>query len=85
MLGLDDTNPEHPALDRSCAGEAEGPYRLKRGLDYIAYLRARHPGFAPPVVTVPGVGHDGHGMFTSACGIAVIFNQPLPAACKSGS
>ena len=31
LLGQDDTNPNHPVLDKSCAGEAEGPYRLARG------------------------------------------------------
>jgi hypothetical protein len=31
LLGTLDTNPEHPALDKSCMAEAQGPYRYARG------------------------------------------------------
>ncbi|MGH7715463.1 MAG: alpha/beta hydrolase, partial [Vulcanimicrobiaceae bacterium] len=59
MLGMLDTDPNHPVLDKSCKGEAEGPYRLARGLSYAQYLRTRHPsGTNHDVAEVPGVDHD---------------------------
>ena len=74
LLGQEDTNPNHPALDKSCAAEAEGPYRLARGRSYFAYLHARHPqGLAQTLVEVPGVGHDGDAMLTSPGGLAALF------------
>lgn len=77
LLGMLDTDPNHPVLDKSCMGEAEGPYRLARGLSYAQYLRMRHPGGTnQDVAEVPGVDHDGDAMFASACGVAVIFDRP---------
>lgn len=74
MLGMNDTDPNHPALDKSCMAEAEGPYRLARGRSYYAYLQMRHPsGLAHKLIEVPGVGHDGDAMFTSPQGRAVLF------------
>ncbi|HHL4081466.1 alpha/beta hydrolase [Burkholderia sola] len=82
LLGQADTNPYTHFIDRSCAAMAQGPYRLARGLAYFDYLKKRHPGdLAQQVVEVPGVGHDGLGMFTSACGLAVLFGQALPQSC----
>ena len=75
LLGGLDVDPQHPALDRSCAGEAQGPYRLARGRSYSAYLRMRHPDLAQPVHEVPGVGHDGDRMLGSACGLAALFDD----------
>ncbi|HKU80964.1 MAG TPA: hypothetical protein VJP76_02255, partial [Candidatus Tumulicola sp.] len=43
LLGTADTNPNEDDLDRSCGGEAQGPYRFARGKNYIAYLARRHP------------------------------------------
>ncbi|WP_152973069.1 alpha/beta hydrolase [Pseudomonas asplenii] len=74
LLGQKDINPNHPALDRSCAAEAQGAYRLVRGHNYFAYLQQRHPqGLAQKLVEVPGVGHDGNRMFTSAQGQEALF------------
>jgi pimeloyl-ACP methyl ester carboxylesterase len=82
LLGTNDTNPNHPALDKSCAGEAEGPYRFARGHSFFAYLQARHPtGLAQRLWDVPGVGHDGAKMLGSACGLAALFDKP---GCASG-
>ncbi|RQV84994.1 alpha/beta fold hydrolase [Burkholderia anthina] len=82
LLGQADTNPTTHFIDRSCAAMAQGPYRLARGLAYFDYLKKRHPDdLAQQVVEVPGVGHDGLGMFTSACGLAVLFGQALPQSC----
>ncbi len=74
LLGDQDTNPNHPALDKSCAGEAQGPYRLARGLNYFAYLQVRDgTALRHALHEVPGVAHQGRGMLTSACGVAALF------------
>ncbi len=77
LLGTEDTDPNHTALDKTCMAEAEGPARLARGEAYFAYLRARHPrDLMHRLVHVPGVGHNGDRMLTSECGMAVIFDRP---------
>jgi hypothetical protein len=76
-------DPQHPALDKSCSGEAQGPYRLARGRAYASYLQLRHPGFKASVHEVPGVGHDGDRMLGSACGLAALFDDARSeAACR---
>lgn len=81
LLGTADTNPNEDDLDRSCGGEAQGPYRFARGKNYIAYLARRHPrGTAQDFAFVAGVPHDNRRMLTSACGIGVIFGSST-AAC----
>ncbi|WP_038494503.1 alpha/beta fold hydrolase [Collimonas arenae] len=82
LLGMADTNPYTHFIDRSCPAMAQGPYRLARGLAYFNYMQGRHTaGLNQSVVEVPGIGHDGRGMYGSACGQAVLFGQQLPAAC----
>jgi pimeloyl-ACP methyl ester carboxylesterase len=77
LLGLLDTDPNHPVLDKSCSGEAEGPYRLARGEAYARSLKRRHPsGSAQFLAEVAGVDHDARGMFASPCGLAVLFAEP---------
>lgn len=77
LLGTADANPREWDLDTSCAGESEGPYRFARGKAYVAYLKQRHPsGTAQDYAFVSGVGHDNRLMFTSKCGIAVVFDRP---------
>lgn len=74
LLGQQDIDPNHPALDKSCAAEAQGAYRLVRGHHYFDYLVRRHPqGLPQRLVEVPGVGHDGDKMFTSPEGLAALF------------
>ena len=77
LLGNADTDPHHPALDVTCAGEAQGPYRYVRGLNYFHMLQARDGDrVRHRVLTVDGVGHDERRMFTSACGLAALFDRP---------
>lgn len=73
LLGQQDTDPNHPALDKSCAAETQGAYRLIRGHNYFDYLKQRHPQLRHKLVEVPGVGHNGDGMFTSPEGQQVLF------------
>jgi pimeloyl-ACP methyl ester carboxylesterase len=77
LLGTLDTNPNHPALDKSCMAEAEGPYRYARGHAYAAAMQARDAGTPNHHVwDVQGVGHDGDKMLTSACGLKALFDLP---------
>jgi pimeloyl-ACP methyl ester carboxylesterase len=83
LLGTADTNPNHPALDKSCKGEAEGPYRYARGHAYADYMKARDQGTPNHAVwDVPGVAHDGDKMLTSACGLQALFDVPGCEAAK---
>ncbi len=77
LLGTNDNNPNHPALDKKCPAEAQGLQRHARGFAYFAYLQKRHPTMtAQRIVEVEGVGHDGDAMFTSPSGLSVLFDQP---------
>jgi hypothetical protein len=69
-----DCDPQHQALDRSCAANAQGPHRLARGLAYVAYLRTRHPQLGHRCRQVAGVGHNGEQMFNSAEGLLALFD-----------
>lgn len=77
LVGELDTDRNHPALDKSCAAEAQGESRLQRGQNYFQYLQKRHPdGLNQRLIIVPKVGHSGDGIFTSPEGQATLF-QPL--------
>jgi hypothetical protein len=76
LVGGDDTDPHQAALDMSCAAEAQGPYRLARGEAYYRYLQTRHPdGLNQTFHVVPGVGHSGSRMLTSACALTAMFGH----------
>lgn len=76
LLGQQDIDPNHPALDKGCEAEAQGAYRLARGRNYFEYLKRRHPqGLGQQLVEVPGVGHNGDEMFTSPEGQNVLFGH----------
>jgi len=74
LLGSEDCDPSHPALDTSCAARAQGEHRLGRGLAYMRYMRSRHADVQHRAFEIAGVGHDGAGMFGSAQGIAALFD-----------
>ncbi len=77
LLGTNDIDPYHNALDKSCMAEAEGPTRLARGQYYFTYLRMRHPaGLRHRLLEIEGVGHNGDRMLTSECGLSVLFDRP---------
>ncbi|WPN46563.1 MULTISPECIES: alpha/beta fold hydrolase [unclassified Pseudomonas] len=76
LLGQQDTNPNHPQLDTRCEAKAQGPSRLARGRFYFSYLKRLQPeGLNQQLIEVPGVGHDGDGMFTSPQGQKALFGQ----------
>ena len=78
LLGGNDIDPNHSALDKSCAGEAQGAFRLERGNNYFAHLqrraRAQNLALRHSRVEVPGVGHEAERMFNSVCGRAALFD-----------
>jgi len=79
LLGTLDIDPNHPALDKTCSAEDEGPFRFFRGKAYFRYLELRHPELEQPAASqqlwfVPGVEHDGDKMLNSACGLAALFD-----------
>lgn len=77
LLGTADVDPRHPDLETGCAAEAEGAYRLVRGTNYFAYMKARHPqGLVQRMAFVPNVAHSGGRMFRSVCGLAALFDRP---------
>jgi pimeloyl-ACP methyl ester carboxylesterase len=85
LMGTADANPNESDLDRSCGGEAQGPYRFMRAKEYIAYIGGRHPeGTAQTYAFVKGVPHDNRRMFTSTCGLAVIFGGNTASCAAKG-
>jgi hypothetical protein len=77
LLGERDTDPNHRFLDKSCAAEAQGPTRYARGMNFLLNLEQRHPNLVRHrIFTIWGVGHDATRMFTSACGLAALFDRP---------
>ncbi|MVV50158.1 alpha/beta hydrolase [Pseudomonas sp. PB120] len=76
LLGQQDIDPHHPALDKGCEAQAQGAYRLVRGRNYFDYLKRNHPqGLNQQLIEVPGVGHNGDAMFTAPEGQKVLFGQ----------
>lgn len=78
LFGSDDVDPNHPALDKSCAAVAQGRHRLERGRGYLRHEREiaganRAPGVHRSFEIV-GVGHDQQAMFSSACGARIVFD-----------
>jgi pimeloyl-ACP methyl ester carboxylesterase len=74
LLGADDDDPDGPDIDKTCAAEAQGPTRLRRGVGYFKYLKSRHAdGLEQHLFLVPGVAHNARKMFTSTCGLDALF------------
>jgi pimeloyl-ACP methyl ester carboxylesterase len=75
LVGGDDNDPNHPALDKSCPAEAQGSQRVARATAYFHYLQQRHPGElkSQQFHVVPDVGHNGSRMLTSPCALDAMF------------
>ena len=73
LLGGNDTDPAHPALDTACEARCQGPHRRARGEAFHAALKARFPDSPHRLHIVPGVGHSGEQVFTSAEGVQALF------------
>jgi pimeloyl-ACP methyl ester carboxylesterase len=73
LLGGNDTNPAHPALDNTCEARCQGPHRRARGEAFYAALKAGFPDSPHQLRVLPGIGHNGFEIFTSAVGIEALF------------
>jgi len=75
LLGTADNDPNHSELDKSCAGEAQGPNRFSRGLAYFEQMRARDGAVLKQRLwQAPGAGHQPERVFASPCGRAALFD-----------
>jgi hypothetical protein len=82
LLGTADNDPNHWELDKSCAGEAEGPDRYTRGVNFFRYLQVRDAALLRQHLwSAPGAGHDPESVFGSPCGRAALFDAP---GCQGG-
>jgi pimeloyl-ACP methyl ester carboxylesterase len=77
MVGADDTNPNHGLLDKSCAGEAQGPTRLDRLRAFVADMQQRDPGVRHSMRIITGAPHNEAKVFGSPCGRAALFGDGL--------
>ncbi len=81
LLGELDTDETSSSLDQSCQAELQGKNRLERGTIYYNHLIDYYGASITETQhrdTVPGVGHDNKGMFTSAVGRYWLFmNNPF--------
>jgi pimeloyl-ACP methyl ester carboxylesterase len=75
LAGGNDTDPNHRLLDKSCAGEAQGPTRLARMQAFVADMKRRNPGIQHPMWMVDGVAHNEARVFGSPCGRAALFGD----------
>lgn len=68
LLGERDSSKDEVArydeLDKTCAANAQGPFRLHRGLAFMSYLRERF-GQEPEFHVMAGCGHSAACMFAS--------------------
>lgn len=66
-------------LDRSCAANAQGPYRLQRGMAYAAYDRSMlAPDRNRQLTIVPGCAHDVACVFPSEAAREALMGPVLP-------
>jgi hypothetical protein len=82
LFGTADNDPNHWELDKSCAGEAEGPDRYTRGLNFFHYLQTRDAAILKQRLwTAPGAAHNYAAVLGSPCGRAALFDAP---GCRDG-
>lgn len=64
-------------LDKSCAAQLQGSFRLQRGLAYAAYDRQRlAPDSQRRVIVIPGCAHDVTCVWTSPAARNALFGIP---------
>jgi hypothetical protein len=64
-------------LDKSCGAQAQGPFRLQRGLAFLAYDQQLLSTAKPRRLTVvPGCAHDVSCVFPSAEAASALFPAP---------
>jgi hypothetical protein len=70
LVGALDNDPNHRLLDKSCAAQAQGPNRLIRQQQYLAYEQLLGKEWRVPIIRhvqaqVPGAGHSAKAIYTS--------------------
>ncbi len=76
LVGGNDNNPDHKYLDKSCAGEAQGPTRLARMQYFFAELQQREGrALRHRMHVVDGAPHNEARVFGSPCGRAALFDE----------
>ncbi len=81
LMGMQDTNPQHSMLDKTCPALAQGPTRLSRAQAYVRYerfLAGRATRINHLAYQIVGVGHDQAKMFGSICAVRVLFQTDPP-------
>ncbi len=73
LLGEQDIISDN--IDQSCPAQYQGKTRLERGRFYKAQLEVEFPQARHFLFTVPGIGHTQYGMYTSAIGQKVLFQE----------
>ena len=73
LLGEQDIISDN--IDQSCPAQYQGKTRLERGQFYKAQLEREFPQAQHFLFTVPGIGHTQYGMYTSAVGQKVLFQE----------
>ena len=61
-------------LSQTCAANLQGPNRYLRGRTYMGYMNRFFRPHNHRMVVVNDVGHNSHAMYTSAQGLAVLFD-----------
>ena len=88
ILGELDNDPSSSTLDVSCEAMLQGRYRLERGTIYFNHLLDLYGDKlldSQTIDTVPGVGHNSLGMYTSAIGLCHLFDlgTTIPCNCRN--
>jgi hypothetical protein len=73
LLGEQDIISDN--IDQSCPAQYQGKTRLERGQFYKTQLEREFPQARHFLFTVPGIGHTQYGMYTSAVGQKVLFQE----------
>jgi hypothetical protein len=74
LFGGEDISTEDPNLDKSCAADMEGRYRLERGMFFVTYLNTLPAyGSKKRYDIVPNSAHSDHDMINSEQARNLIF------------
>ena len=77
LVGADDNDPNHRYLDKSCAGEAQGPTRLARTQFFFQTMKRQTGGaLKQRLYVVDGAAHNEAKVLGSPCGRSALFDQP---------
>lgn len=79
FVGQLDNDPKHVDLDNSPAGQLQGTDRLARARNYFTHLSTYFPTNNHEKIEIPGVGHDGPGMYASTAAQNILFDTSQEA------